>query len=212
MVQQEYHLRQNGNSVAVSRISRKILATLTAGLFSVALFGQTVQAVPINGTISFTGTVELDTSSASTATAVTAWHGLASGDLPQVENRDGDFTAFVNRGDGTTFHAPWSFNSLSTISGFWTVDGFTFDLLNSHITNQGGSPGSGFVTVVGTGTVSGHGFDPTAGTWSFTTQDPSASSQFSFSASTAVPEPGTLTLLAVGAGGLISSRKRRGNT
>jgi len=195
--------------MALKRISRTILAALAAGLFSMGLFSPTIQAAPINGTITFVGTVSLDTSSAGTATAVTAWHGLAPGDLPQVQNRDGDFSTFVAPGDGTTFHSPWSFNTLSTVPSFWTVDGFTFDLLNSHITNQGGSQGNGFVTVVGTGTVFGHGFDSTPGTWSFTTQDPSASSQFSFSASTAVPEPGTLSLLAVGAAGLISSRRRR---
>jgi PEP-CTERM motif len=188
------------------------LAALAIALTSRILCQHAQAAGPMVGDVTFAGSVSLDSTTVNNATMVTAWHGLAAGDLPQVQSRDGDFATFISRGDGTTFHAPWSFNSLSTISGFWTVDGFTFDLLNSHITNQGGSPGSGFVTVVGTGTVSGHGFDPTAGTWSFTTQDPSASSQFSFSASTAVPEPGTLTLLAVGAGGLISSRKRRGNT
>jgi hypothetical protein len=185
--------------------SRTVLAFLTIGLLTSSLICQSAYAAPINGTITFTGTVELDTSSAGTATMVTAWHGNAPGDLPQVEDRSGDFAGFVNAGDGTTFHAPWSFNS-GSIPNFWSVDGFTFDLLTSAITSQGGSQGSGFVTVVGTGTVSGNGFDSTAGTWNFSTQDPSASSQFSFSAATAVPEGSTMGLLAIGALSMAGTR------
>ena len=50
--------------------------------------------------------------------------------------------------------------------------------------------GNGFVSVSGTGTITGNGFDPTPGTWTFTTQNPPANGVFSFSASTtAVPSP-----------------------
>jgi hypothetical protein len=149
--------------------------------------------------------VNLDQPSVNTATMVTAWHGLAPGDLPQVQSRDGTFaTSGVNPGDGTTFHAPWSFTS-GPIPSFWSVDGFTFDLLGSHIVNQM----NGSLTVQGTGNVSHAGFTTTPGTFNFTTQDPSADSQFSFSAATAVPESGTTLLFAIGALGLASSKLLR---
>src|SRR6266576_5784939 len=179
---------------------RNVAAILAIGLIACGLLCQQAQAQgPITGNITFAGTVNLDTSSASNATMVilNGWHGLAAGDKPQVQSRDGDFTAFVTPGDGTTFHSPWSFNS-GAITSFWSVDNFTFDLTISSIITQTGGPGSGAVTVAGTGTVSGNGFTPTAGTWNFTTQDPSASSQFSFSAATGVPEANTVALFTIG--------------
>jgi hypothetical protein len=177
--------------------------------------GQQVQANGITGNITFTDSVTLDTSSAGTATMVTGWHGLAPGDEPRVQGADGDFATFVTPGDGITFHAPWSFNS-GAISGFWSVDGFTFDLTSSVIpvNGQGFDSAGGFVSVNGVGTISGHGFASTPGTFNFTTQDPSAEGLFSFSAATgAVPEPATLISLLSGSsllGAFLFIRRRRG--
>jgi hypothetical protein len=169
---------------------------------------QSALAQPISGNITFAGSVQLDSPSAGTATAVSAWHGLGPGDMPQVESVDGNFASFVAAGDSTLFHAPWSFDS-GAISSFWSVDGFTFDLISSAIHLPRGSDS---VSVSGTGTISGHGFTPTLGSWNFTTQDPSAASEFSFSAATGVPESGsTILLLAISAvaltGGKLFFRK-----
>lgn len=185
--------------------SKTLSAILITGLVTFGLFCQPAHAVPLSGNITFAGTVSLDTASAGTATQVTAWHGLGAGGLPQVQSRDGGFAAFVTPGDATTFFAPWSFNS-GAISTFWSVDGFTFDLITSSIATQSG----GTVTVDGTGTILGHGFDPTVGTWHFTTQDPAASAQFSFSAATGtVPDGGTaIELLGLGLIGLGVMRRR----
>lgn len=187
----------------------KFAAILAIGLLGSAVLCQQAQAQgPIIGNITFAGSVNLNTSSASTATMVilNGWHGLASGDLPQVQSRDGTFaTSGVTPGDGTTFHSPWSFNS-GAISSFWSVDGFTFDLTISSIVSQTGGPGSGAVTVAGTGTVSKSGFTTTNGTWNFTTQDPSAESKFSFSAATAVPEASTVALFAIGGVFLLANK------
>ena len=155
-------------------------------------------AQAIVGNITFTGSVNLDSSSVNSATMVTSWHGLGAGGLPQVQDADGSFAAFVTPGDATTFHAPWTFNS-GAVSSFWSVDGFTFDLASSTITHQG----NGTVDVVGTGTVSHSGFTPTPGTFNFSTQDPSANSRFSFSAATAVPEGSSVVLTVVGGGVLL---------
>jgi len=191
-------------------LSRTALAALAMGLLR-ALFCQKSHAqAPIVGNITFAGTVSLDAASVNDATMVTAWDRLGAGGLPQVQSHDGSFNGFVTDGDGTTFHAPWSFNipPAGQISSFWSVDGFTFDLLTSHIFQQGG----GSLTVQGTGNVSHSGFTTTPGTFSFTTQDPSASSRFSFSAATAVPESSATVLFAIGglcvAGGKLLRRKK----
>jgi PEP-CTERM motif-containing protein len=139
---------------------------------------------------------------------VTAWSGLGLGGLPQVQNADGDLGTFATPGDAATFSAPWSFNS-GVVPSFWSVDGFTFDLTSSSITNQT----SGAVSVDAVGTISGHSFDSTPGTFHFTTQDPSAAEKFSFSAAvTAVPEPATLMSFLSGSsllGAFLFIRRRR---
>jgi PEP-CTERM motif len=176
---------------------KTVFTLFTIGLFACGLCCQQARAQgPIVGNITFAGSVSLDGASVDSATQVTAWHGLAAGDLPQVQSRDGTFaTNGVNPGDGTTFAAPWSFNTVSSIPNFWSVDNFHFELTSSTIITQG----SGALHVAGTGIVSHAGFADTPGTWNFTTQDPSADSKFSFSAATsAVPEASTVALFALG--------------
>ena len=122
---------------------------------------------------------------------VTGWHGLGTGGLPQVASHDGSFNGIVTDGDAVTIAFPWSFNS-GSVPNFWQVDGFVFNLSSSSISMQGG----GSVTVNGTGTITGNGFDVTSGTWSFTTQNPSAHARFSFSAATgSVPDGGSAVAL-----------------
>lgn len=197
--------------------SRTILAVWAIGLLSVGLFCQQAQAQgngPINGSITWAGGVSLNTSSAGTASQVTAWHSVATPDTgkPEVHSVDGNWASFITVGHGTTFFGtptmPWSFNS-GPIMNFWSVDGFTFNLAGSAITSQSTNPGSVFVT--GTGTVSGNNFTPTAGTFRFSTQDPGAGTPqvFSFSASQAVPEGSTVVLLAMGGACLLGGKLLR---
>ena len=56
-----------------------------------------------------------------------------------------------------TMAAPWNFNS-GPLAGLWSVGGFTFNLTASSIVMQG----NGFLTVSGTGTITGNGFDRNA--------------------------------------------------
>jgi VPDSG-CTERM motif len=179
-------------------------AILSLGLITCTLLCRPLQAVPLSGNIIFAGTVSLDSASADTATMVTAWHGLGAGGNPQVQGHDGGFNGFVTNGDATIFQSPWSFNS-GPVSSFWSVDGFLFDLIASAVTHHG----SGAVDVSGTGTISGHGFDPSPGSWQFSTQNPSANSEFSFSAATGVPDGGSaLCLLGLALAGIEGLRRR----
>ena len=154
--------------------------TIKQTLFAaVALLGAgvTLEAAPINGTITIRGGAELNTGSVNTATRVIGWLN-GNGAAPAVVSRSGDFATYVTVGDSVTMAAPWNFNS-GPLLALWSVDGFTFDLASSIIVTQG----NGFLSVSGTGTISGHGFTATPGSWRFTTQNPPANSVFSFSAS-----------------------------
>ncbi len=163
------------------------VALLGAGV-TVALLGagaiDTPEAAPINGYITLKGGAELNPGSVNTATRVTGW--LNGNHLPPtVVSRSGDFATYVNVGAQVTMAAPWIFNPSTGLPGLWSVGGFTFDLTTSTIVQQGG----GFLSVSGTGMISGNGFDPTPGSWTFTTQNPPANGVFSFSGSTTASPP-----------------------
>jgi len=153
---------------------------------AVALLGAgvTIEAAPITGSITIKGGAHLDSTSANTATKVTEWLN-GSGAKPTVASRSGSFTGFVSAGAAVTMAAPWNFNSPSALANLWSVGGFTFNLTASTITHQGKE----FLAVSGTGTITGNGFDPTPGSWKFSTQNPSANSVFSFSASSRASPP-----------------------
>lgn len=176
-------------------------------LLGSALCGIAV-ADPIEGKITFAGGVTLDTSSAGTATMVTSWVN------PSVQSVSGDFSVVPTATLGTvSFNSPWSFNS-GAVNNLWSiaVGGFSFDLISSSIAWQDASIGA--VVVKGSGTFNGTGLDSYVGSWSFTTQDPSAgdgrASVFSFSSGQSVPDGGTTALmLGVALVGLGLAARRR---
>ena len=154
--------------------------TIKQALFAaVALLsaGVTLEAAPINGSITIRGGAELNTGSVNTATQVTNWLN-GNNQPPTVVSRSGSF-ASVSAGAPVTMAAPWNFNS-GPLPALWSVGGFTFNLTASSIVMQA----NGFLNVSGTGTISGTGFNATSGTWKFSTQNPPANNVFSFSAST----------------------------
>ena len=176
---------------------------LALGLISCALCVQQAQAVPITGSITFAGGVELDTGTVNTATKVTGWLDENNA-IPTVQSASGSFAGLV--GATVTFAFPWSFNS-GPIALFWQVGGFTFNLIASHIVSQ---TGNGFLTVSGTGTISGNGFTPTSGTWTFSVQDDASNGVFSFSGgSQATPDGGaTVALLGLALAGIEGTRRK----
>lgn len=187
----------------VSKICGALLAVLALG--STAAF-----ASPISGNITFAGSVQFDTGSAGTATSVISWSNA------HVESVDGDLDSAINPSDAVAFVAPWSFETAPgtpAIPSFWSVGGFSFDLYSSSILFQT-TLGGGSVLVSGSGMVSGNGFDATAGSWSFTTQNPGTNGgSFSFSASSGVPDGGVTAVLLgsslLGMGVMGFRRKKR---
>src|SRR3984957_9813805 len=123
------------------------------------------QAVPITGDITFAGGVQLDTSSAGTATEVLAWTGPGGTGMPVVISDDGSFSG-IAPGTQVAFTSPWFFNS-GAVASLWSVGGFTFDLTSSHIVFQGGKPAG--VLVDGIGSVCGNVRESEAMTWGFLT-------------------------------------------
>ena len=186
-----------------NRLSKTILIFFALGLISCALCVQQAQAVPIRGVITFAGGVTLDTDTVTTANQVTTWldQNLA---MPTVQSASGSFSGLD--GQTATFAFPWSFNS-GPIAGFWTVGGFTFNLIASSIVSQ---MGDGFLAVSGTGTISGNGFAATFSNWLFTVQDDSSNGVFSFSGgSEAIPDSGaTVALLGLALSGIEGIRRK----
>jgi hypothetical protein len=188
-----------------------------AGVLSLLLAStQAPLAVPITGNIGIDGALTFNSSSAGTATAVTSWIDPVVGAASGVFAVPSVFA--VSPGTAVTMTPSfWNFNTSTPINNFWTVGGFTFQLLSSFIYQQGGTPGvNAYVVVDGTGLVSGNGYSPTPMTWNFTSQDPLASTspnEWTFSASgasAAVPDTAaTAGLLAAGWLGAVLMKRRQ---
>jgi hypothetical protein len=106
--------------------------------------------------------------------------------------------------------APWIFNPSTATIPLWSVGGFTFDLMSSHIVTQTNF----FLNVTGVGSLSGPGFTTTPGTWSFTVSNALGGphSTFGFSSDTAagvVPDSGaTAALLGLALAGVEVLRRK----
>ena len=174
----------------MKKLTKMILAFLAIAVCGGTLLCQQAKADPmITGTIGFIGTVNLNTPTVETATAVTGWHFVGNTGSPLVAIADGSFAPAL--GTFATFSTPWTFTAGAT--PLWSVlaGGFTFDLFAGSTVVHTGSGTTASVTVMGTGIVHGVGYADTVGTWSFTTQNPPSgggpTAVFSFSSSTGTP-------------------------
>ena len=182
---------------------------------------QSVQAVSITGAMAFAGQVTYDNSSPGNATQVTSWTSTYVSSDSGTFAAPSPFAVKTGPSSAVTFtHTAWSFNTSSPISDFWSVGGFTFQLLSSFVVSQGGTPGvNGFVVVDGTGIVSGNGYTPTTMSWSFTSQDLGSgtspkrwtfnSTANSTSGPATVPDSGmTAMLLGIALSGVVLLKKK----
>lgn len=159
-------------------------------------------ATLITGSINLSGLVQYDTGDLNTAAAITKWGVTKTGVV------DGRFGSIAPGTTVTFSSAPWKFNPSTSMSGLWSVGGFTFDLMTSTIVNQGG----GSLTLTGSGVVSSidSSLDANVGTWTFTSTTSLKNSKFTFVAGNgAVPDGGSaLALLGIALLGIEALRRK----
>lgn len=157
----------------------------------------TVSAAPITGAVDFNGQAIYDTGVATTANTINFNSVEVSG------NPTGAFGLFLADNDAVTFTTPFQIQPTTQTGILWTAGGFTFEL--DSLTRDTSGP---FLLLSGTGSVTGNGYDETAGVFQF-------SSQFgaSFSANTYVPvpvsEPASIALFGLGLAGLGLARRKQ---
>ena len=160
----------------------------TAVVAAVVCFVGVAQAIPVSGNIGFSGGAQLDTGDVNSASEVLGWV------TPTVlSGASGSFSGIVG-GTPVAIASPWTFNS-AALAPFWSVGGFTFNLLSSTIALPS-SPG--FLNVLLTGSVSATGFDTTPFTGSFQIANPSSGGPDQFTARlsfASVPDGGTTVML-----------------
>lgn len=149
-------------------------------------------SLSMNSEITFGGTIKAG-SNLQTATS------LAFSTPTFVTSASGSFAGISSPGDLATFNG-FSFNPFTGDDNpVWSTGGFQFDLKDINVNTQNANS----LVLLGSGIVTGNGFDPT--TFSFSLSADRISSAVAFSATTAplaTPEPGTLFLLGTAIIGL----------
>jgi hypothetical protein len=174
----------------MKNLLKTIVAVVATGLLSGGLFCQQAQAVPIDGYINFAGAVRYNTNSLVTATKVTQWKNS----VVLGAATTGDFATHTFNAEHVTMASTWIFSPSTVTPALWRVGGFTFNLASSTIVSQTAF----FLNITGTGTVSGNGFTPTPGQWSFTSTDSNGHTRSTFgfqSQTNAVPDGGATAAL-----------------
>lgn len=164
----------------------------------IALTGS-VSAVPITGSIGFTGDYTHDGSDLSDATTIFITSAAVAGVV------DGSFAdEGIVAGDLASY-SDFTFDPAGAQANIWSVGSFSFDLNIMNVDFQS----SNLLALSGTGMIKSTdaNLDDTFGEWTFTAN--SAGSNFTFSSSTAAPEPGIALLLGAGLIGFGVSRKLR---
>jgi len=183
----------NRNHRKLMKLYKIVLASIAA-VASVGLLSS-AQATPITGMLNISGTAHYNAPIA-TATQVTMFEDVITGGA-----NTGSFAGIPSLVP-VTMTSPYIFNPSTPTPALWSVAGFTFDLLSSVIIFQS----SHGILLEGEGIITGNGFDPTSGHWSFSQQE-GAGTTLTFSATTsAVPDGGmTATLLGLGLAGLVGA-------
>jgi hypothetical protein len=184
----------------VNNASRKIWL----GLFVILVAGmlcRTAVAMPIDGTIAFTG-LGTTTGGSDLSTAT----GLRFDNPILVLGGTKDFSSV----GGTAIFTDFTFAPFVAVTPLWTAGDFSFDLTTLTIDEQTTTE----FGLSGTGVVKGDGFTDTVGAWSLTSNS-AGTTNFSFSTNTVgtgvpVTAPGIVLLLGIGLGGMgISQGWRR---
>lgn len=170
---------------------------LVVSIFAIA---GVANAIPIEGSIGFHGAYTTDTGALGTATQIIISSAAIDGAVTGSFASEG-----INNSSAVTY-SNFTFSPVSIpINNIWKVGSFSFDLnqmsVDYHSASILGLTGSGMIN----STVAG--LDSTPGIWSFTANQ--AGANFTWSSSSAVPEPAITLLLGAGLIGFGVSRKMR---
>ncbi|MBL9192223.1 MAG: hypothetical protein JNJ82_07680 [Opitutaceae bacterium] len=180
-----------------------LVGTLTAALMATSMSF----ALPITGSLDFSGGAKFDGTTLDDATKVLSWTSVNVTPLGVTVGSALDTT--INPGDSVSMTNAWTFGAGT--ANLWTVGGFTFDLGTSTVIFQDVD----FLSIKGTGVLTGNGYDSTPGSWFFTSQGRGiGEGNFSFSATTradaaSVPDAGASGLLFGSALAGLAWAKRR---
>lgn len=194
----------------MKKLNRLLLAAL------LTVLATTSQAIQIDGTIDFTGSISTDSGNLLNATQIIFGNTLVeagTGTYDSIPNFADDFAITT-----VTFPTnPLSINPLEAVPfTLWGINTdadadfeYSFDLSSLTVDTQTAN----YLSLSGSGTLMAEGYVDTFALWSLTTQiaDGGTFTKISFSANNvSVPEPGTVALLGLGLLGLsIAGRKNK---
>ena len=173
---------------------------LVIGLIQSGVLCRQAHAEFIDGMIELEGSPKFDAKSLADASKVKTWDNVS------VVDRSGDFMDFVSSGESAAVDMPWRFKASKKHPASLSVGGFTFDLTSSSVNSQN----SKLLSVDGSGSISGNGFDVTPGSWSFTSNKVNGSTSTNFvfqAAASPVPEPSVPALIAGGFASLLAVQR-----
>lgn len=198
---------KNSTTHDMKKITSNIASLLAVGVLGFAALAPSANADLITGNVEIQGIATLNSVSLASATGVNG----ATGSVNALST--GDYEAAGLAGGVTATFSAFSFAPANTpITPLWTFNfggaTYSFDLASLTVVTHTAN----LLDVLGTGTlnITGGGFDPTPGTWSFqvtSTSGTNANARFSFqSSNNAVPDGGMtvafLGLALVGVEGL----------
>jgi hypothetical protein len=199
-------------------MKQNTISKLGASLLVALGLGTAANAAFMSGTITFASDpnvtlngLTLQDGSGVTTSDISLAAGVKTWGNASVNGATGSF-APIDVGTAPTMSAPWIFNPSTPLAGLWSVTDngftFTFNLTSSVVVLQ--TPN--FLSVAGSGMVTGTGYDATPGTWNFSTQEPDIGGKFTWSASSeAVPDGGTtVAMFGFSLLGLYGARRKFG--